>query len=368
MKALRDSPHSQTRVDIAKKISDFFNSGFFDRNEERLSTEILRLLAKDTETRIRMILAENLKTNARMPHDIALTLAEDIEEVSTPILEFSKVLTEDDLMAVIKSTEEIRRLLAIASREHVTENISMALIEKEQEAVTHRIIKNKGAEIPKQGYEKIIDDFSTNEKMMETLVHFGKLPISISERLIDMVSDSLKKELELKYHLSTQDIDDIVLDTKEDSLLEMLASEKGTLEAQELVKQLERSHKLTNSIVLRALCRGHLDFFEAGIAKLAGIPATNAHQLLRSGANKAFEALYKKAGIPDNTGHAMFQVLALVIEEEKNGTLRGEGYVERMTERLHDEHHNDETAPVMQYVIALIKGAKKSLHKDVQVG
>jgi uncharacterized protein (DUF2336 family) len=362
MKALKTSPNAESRKTIAQKIAEFFNKGMFDKSEELVSTEILRLLAKDTEVRIRQILSENLKKNSRLAHDIALTLAQDIATVSNPMLEFSTVLTEDDLIAIVESTEEAQRLLAIARRAQVPENLSMALIDKHQGEVTQQIVTNEGAVISKEGYEHIIEDFADDEKMLENLVHYGKLPLSVSEKLIGMVSDSLRQELEDKYHLNSQDIDDIVADTMEDSLLEMLASEGGTMQAKDLAKHLDRNDKLTNSIILRGLCHGHLDFFEAGIAELSGIPYENAHQLIHGGTEKAFEALYHKAGIPEQTAKGMYQVLGIILQEEKAHTLRDEAFNERVTAKLKNGYYPD-IAPIMQYIIALVETGKKKGRK-----
>ena len=65
--------------------------------------ETLEILARDQLTRVRQILAEALKDVADAPPDIIKGLALDEElVVSGPVLEFSPVLTDDDLLEIIE--------------------------------------------------------------------------------------------------------------------------------------------------------------------------------------------------------------------------------------------------------------------------
>ena len=58
-------------------------------------------MIKDAEVRVREALAQNLKENPDLPHDVALSLAQDVDQVALPILQFSDVLTDDDLIEII---------------------------------------------------------------------------------------------------------------------------------------------------------------------------------------------------------------------------------------------------------------------------
>ncbi|NEU34803.1 hypothetical protein GN156_29540, partial [bacterium LRH843] len=86
----------ETRCEVADNISRSIDSGVFDGSELDVATEIIRLLAKDAELRVRETLANSLKHSSALPHDVALLMAQDVEEVSLPILEYSNVLSEED--------------------------------------------------------------------------------------------------------------------------------------------------------------------------------------------------------------------------------------------------------------------------------
>ena len=91
VEALKKSPMPEVRKTIAEKLSQYFNAGIFHDEEENVACDIIRLMAKDTEVRVRKALSETLKHNPKLPHDVALGLASDELEVAIPILEFSSV-------------------------------------------------------------------------------------------------------------------------------------------------------------------------------------------------------------------------------------------------------------------------------------
>ena len=69
---LKKSPMPEVRRTIALKVAEYFNNGVFDGNELQIASDIIRLMAKDAEVRVRKALADTLKNNPELPHDIAL--------------------------------------------------------------------------------------------------------------------------------------------------------------------------------------------------------------------------------------------------------------------------------------------------------
>jgi len=62
----------------------------------------------------------------------------------------------------------------------------------------------------------------------------------------------------------------------------------------ELIDQLHANHRLTPTLIFRALCMGDTTFFEAALAKLADIPIANAYRLIHDRGGKGLEALFEK--------------------------------------------------------------------------
>ena len=62
--------------------------------------------------------------------DVVLALARDVKEVSLPVLEYSQVLTEADLVELVDTSREIARCVAISKRRSVPESVSFSRYSK----------------------------------------------------------------------------------------------------------------------------------------------------------------------------------------------------------------------------------------------
>src|SRR5438132_180502 len=114
VRKLTEEPSSEVRGMLAAKIAMDYRASHFSANEADIAGDIFRILLKDTEKRVRMALAEELAHCPQVPHDIVLSLANDEAEIAVHVLEYSNVLTEDDLIAIVESTQEVLKLCAIA--------------------------------------------------------------------------------------------------------------------------------------------------------------------------------------------------------------------------------------------------------------
>ncbi len=346
----------ENRERLVKRICDQYGDHVFEANERKIVDEILGILSQDVEKTIRQLLAENLNQNEDLPRDIALKLASDeVNEVSTPILQFSKALTDLDLDMLITSTSEVAKLEAIASRDNLSEKLSDSLVEKEVESVNQTLINNKTASISDQAVDKILDKFHSSEPLMQSLINRGGLSIGLAERMVSLVSDELQKQIVEKYDVKPSVAKQTVASAREEMTLGMVSknmSPEGTID---LVNHLFSSGKLSHSIVLRALCRGDIVFFETGMAKLAGIPVSNAKKLVRQGDPRGFSALFHAASMPPTMLEATETLLRIVIEDMEK-IKKSSNSSQHLIERIVDNGY-DKKVPNMSYFMALIGNA-----------
>lgn len=312
---LQQDPSSETRLEIAHKVCTIYNDREnlrynLSASEIKLSEEVLRLLARDAEHRVRMLLAQQLKENSYIPHDIALKLAHDLEDVAAPMLEFSMVLTEYDLMEIIKSTHEAFIHQAIARRESVSSNLSHDLLYTRQEQTINTLLSNEGAYIDARDLEWVAAQFRQCDDIMQALVMRGDLPLTLAERMVSLVSDVLRQKLVAHYGLSMRAAEDLAQGTREWALLELVGVRRESYSLTELIDTLFKQKKLSSSLVLRALCLGDLDFFTAALAKRARISPENAEKLIFDISGLGFQALYAQARMP----HSLAQAVALILK------------------------------------------------------
>ncbi len=327
-------PSAAQRSRIAEKICIGFNSGQFSDNEIRLATDIFRLLLKDTEVKVRRVLADQLKENMRVPHDIIWTLANDKPDVSIPVLQYSFVLSEEDLVALVKATKQVAKLRAVAMRQSISKPLSKALIDKGEREVTQIVVGNKAAHIDEEALEAVLDAYSDEHGILEELVYRGGLPYAFAERLFYKVSGNLRKQLTKKYRLNKTAVDDATTHAKETVTLQFLAPWMSQQDITSLVAEMDHSGRLTDSVMIRSLCIGDVRFFETSIARRVGIGVSNARILVADPGPLGFKALYASAKLPENFFECVKTLLKLAQEETQFGQYQSNDYCNRMVARI----------------------------------
>lgn len=338
VQALARDPSPANRAATAAKIAGRFNDsvagGGLSAREVALAEEIFRLMVRDAEVRVREALAANLKSNPRLPHDVAVALAKDVDSVAVPMLTASEVLTPDDLIQIVASHGSSVRLEAIAGRRDVDERVSAALVDAGNETAVAKLLSNPGAALNEPTLHKVVDRFGDSEAVQAPLVARDVLPVTIAERLVVCVADHLRAHLLAKHNISPDLAMDLVLHSRERATVG-LAFGVSEESLQALARQLGEKQRLTASLVLRAVCMGNLRFFEHAVATLARVPVANARLLIHDRGGLGFKTVWAKAGLPAAFFPAVRAALDVVEQTELDGlVLDPERYSRRIIERI----------------------------------
>jgi len=298
VKRLIANPDGETRADTAAKVADAFETGALSDAERTLAEQIFRVLARDAEVKVRAALSSHLKASDQLPHDVAMQLAKDVEQVSLPVLEFSKVLTDEDLVQIVRSAGAEKQT-AVAKRSTVSNVVANALIDHgKTPTVVAALAANKGADLGEGEVKKILDRHGADVGVTNSLAMRPNLPLAVSERLVAMVSASLQEYLVKKHDMTDEMATDLVLQARERATISLLPAGAETTDVIQFTKQLARHGRLTPSLVLRALCSGDIAFFEASLATLSGVPVVNARQLIHDPGPLGLQSVYQYAHLP----------------------------------------------------------------------
>ena len=323
------NPSGDVRAEIAEKIAG--QHPHLSDKERKLAEDVFRLMVRDAEVRVRQALSRQLKDSPLVPHDVAVALARDVEAVALPILQFSDVLTDEDLLEIVKSQSPDKQV-AVAKRSHVSATVADALVESHNETVVATLVSNEGAELTETTLKRVVDEFAESDAIGERLVARHSLPVTVAERLMAKVSENLREKLAARQDLSPEAVASLLIPAREMAVLGLTDSGTDVLK---LVDHLHRNGRLTPSIILRAVCMGDMVFFEAAIAKLARIKLENARTLIHDAGKRGFEALFEKAGLPNVFFRAMRAAIDVSYEMEYDGGPHDrERFSRRMIERI----------------------------------
>jgi uncharacterized protein (DUF2336 family) len=296
VRLLMQDPSPENRWRTAESVARQFGSGRLSEGERRLAEEIFRLLMKDAEVRVRESLSRQLRECPTVPHDVALSLARDVDSVALPMLVSSEVLTDDDLVAIVRSSGAAKQL-AVASRPAVSEVVSEALVDTGDETVVTGLVANPRARMDEAAMQRVVDAFGDRDAIGVKLLDRGDLPITVVERLVARASESLRQELLRRCSAPEAMATEVLLHARERTMLGLLGDNVPENDVEALVTQLDAHGRLTSSIVIRALCMGDLAFFESAMARLARIGIVNARTLIYDAGPLGLKAVFEKAGL-----------------------------------------------------------------------
>lgn len=355
---LLSDPTPENRATAAKKVSEQFSSGKLTDEERVIAEDIFKVMVKDVEVRVREALSESLKDSGDVPHDVALALANDVSEVALPMLEFSEVLTDDDLKSLVQSRESDSQQ-AIARRENVSADLAETIVDSSKdEDVVAALVSNEGADLQEKVMDKVIDKYGESEKVNTPLAERGELPIGIAERLVNLVSEKVRDHLVTHHEMSPDMVMDLFFSARERATVSLISDNKNSMDVQALVDQLHENGRLTETLVFRALCMGDVVFFEAALAKLSNIPVSNAYKLIHDRGSLGLEAIFKESGLSPNLLPLIMVALDVVDEMNVCASEDPERFKSRMVERLltHCEDSMD-TESLDYFITKIAQGA-----------
>ncbi len=289
------------RHHLANKIEDLLPELDADAQAQAHDylVEVIEALAQDQATRVRQIVAETLKDVASAPNHVIQRLARDAEEVvACPVLEFSPLLSDQDLLEIIDSGSASGKLSAISRRQGVGELVTDAIVATEDEGAITALLKNGGAQIREDTLDGLLDAAMEVSAWHEPLVRRPQLSRNMARKLASFVAASLLDLLEARKDLDRKTKRAVAKEVKrrlqdaEDKEDPGSAGETPEQRAQQLFDNGE----LTDEALVRALNGGNRDLVRHGLALRASLPLSLIDHILSAHSAKGVTALAWKAG------------------------------------------------------------------------
>jgi len=208
----------EVRQELARKIArmlpDLEEAEVTKIREQAIT--ILETLASDQLPQVRRIVSEELKTFDCVPKHIIMRLAaDDLLEVCAPILEYSPLLSTEDLKEIIAATTVDGALTAIAKRSHVDEDTSEAITSSLDIPAVAALLANKNAQIREETLDAIIDQATEIELLHPPLVSCANLSMRAIKRIAGFVASSLVSQMISSYDLDQDVAEDLLSRVRE---------------------------------------------------------------------------------------------------------------------------------------------------------
>jgi hypothetical protein len=169
-RVLNGEDNQSEREQLFRNMAQLFSyvSDRCDDDQVAQYDEVLCQLAELVEVEARAHVAKLLAPLDRAPGTVVVKLAHDDIEVARPLLEFSTVLSDDDLIDIVASQSEAHRV-AIAGRATLNERVGEAIVEHGETASVVRLVRNSNAELDRATLEKLVERASRDAEIAADL-------------------------------------------------------------------------------------------------------------------------------------------------------------------------------------------------------
>ncbi|OAN51108.1 hypothetical protein A6A04_16925 [Paramagnetospirillum marisnigri] len=292
------------RRDLASKISRLA-PGLTAHEQDRLrrvSYEALEVLARDQIPKVRQILAEALKDVANAPPDVIRRLARDAElVVAGPVLQYSPLLSDEDLLEIIGANPIPGALAAISRRSVVNTRVCDAIAATEDIDAIAVLLSNSSAQIREETLDRLADRAADIEAWHKPLAERPQLSPKTAQKLARFIAASLLQSLAARQDLGEETAAAVaaVVARRIDEI-EGAAEPKGVSDEAALVakvRNLKTTGQLTETAVEAALSSNDAKFVIAALAELAGLPQRVIRKVVETQSAKGVVAICWKAGL-----------------------------------------------------------------------
>ena len=324
----------EARANAAHKICRRIDTAKLSPKDRENADQIMRILAEDAAALVRRTLAVTLRSSPNLPRDLAVRLSRDIESVATPILKHSPKLSEDDLIELLLASSPEKQV-AIAERDSVPEAVVEVIAEHGNKEAVEAAALNEGASFSDRAYETTLTRFEEDDDIKSAIISRDTIPIHIAEKMVSLVTGELFDRLVNDHELPPQLAIEIASGARERATLDLVEQAGKTSDPGQFVQQLNLSGRMTPSLIMRAMCLGHMNFVEWAFAELAGVPHSKAWLMIHDAGNLGLKTIFERAGLPNG----MFPAFKLAIEVFHENTMDGGEadlirFRKRMTERV----------------------------------
>ena len=270
------------RAELTSAVCELLQMDLSPRESE-LVADVLIGLMRQAERDLRCALSERLSVMSNVPLRLALQLANDDIDVAGSVLSKSVVLSDLDLIYIIKAKGE-DHWRSIAKREAMSDQIINILVDTGEQGTVKNLLENKKITLTEYAIDVAADMAQNDEVLAKPLLQREEVTADIAKRLYQHVGEALKSYIVKAYDL---EIDGSITSMVDEVILEFVDSADEAVDiapSTSMVKAAQRYKEkeiLTLKMMLGSLRRGQISAFVAQFSQYTGMSPETVSTILK---------------------------------------------------------------------------------------
>jgi uncharacterized protein (DUF2336 family) len=342
------------RAVMATRLGERYGSHNDSETDIKVANELIAEILRDAALQVRQALVETLKKNPRAPREAVLALAHDHDAVAMPVLRYSEILTENDILEILQDTDSMGKLTAVAGREGLPARVSEVLCERGDATVVSTLFDNGSATITERAYERAIERVGRDDAVQMALTRRPAVPLAVLDRISVMLTDRVRTQLVSQHGVSIDAAMSLMINVQQ-RMTVGLSSGMDDDAVMRLMRDLYDNGRLSDAMIIRALCMANIQFVEHALAVRGLIGVKKVREALWSRNPTHIQMVLKGAALSEKWASFVTQVLNLLHDSAVDmGQLELSAYKARIIERILSicaDHDADFAAEDLDYLL-----------------
>tara|TARA_R110002167_G_scaffold18526_5_gene69283 strand:+ start:3267 stop:4361 length:1095 start_codon:yes stop_codon:yes gene_type:complete len=320
--AMAEDGSSENRRKLLRELTEsFFGAPTRTAVEDSLYDAVLVSLTADMDLAVRTELAARFAAASDAPVSLIRRLANDEAAVAGAVLRASPVLTDEDLLSVVR-THGQEHLRAVSVRPSVSEAVSDVIVERGDDVTLGALLRNDGARLSRTASEAAVERAKVNPDLHEATVARSALPADLLNDMYFVVEARLRQQI-LEQNAQ---MDPALLESALAAGRARVATDDGALpadynESLAYVGELKAAGQLTPQVLARFLRSGGQTAFLIALSQLADIDFHTASQIVERRDLDALAVVCRSADLD----RALFLTYAVVLLND-DGSAMGKAH------------------------------------------
>lgn len=297
--ALAEDGRPAARSELAGVVTALLDVPLSGREQEMLA-DVLIALMRQAEYDLRRALSERMAVLENVPLRLVLFMANDEIEIARPVLRNSLVLSDVDLIYIIKS-QGPEYWQTIAAREVLSASVVDALADTRDVETAVVLAGNDRATLTEYALQILSAMAQTHEEVAKPLLAREELPIAIARELYAHVGTQLKAQIRAFFGEEAT----VPLNKVFDDVLVEFAdigayARSEFFPSKTMIEAADRyamAGLLNMNLVMDTIRRGQVPSFIALFAKYSGLPMSRIHDMLLQACPKGMAIACRAFGV-----------------------------------------------------------------------
>lgn len=309
----RDNTPS-ARAELTNVVTELLERKL-EYKEQELISDVLISLLRQAEKDLRAAISERLAVMDNMPLRIVLHIANDEIDVAAPMLQYSQMLSDLDLVYLIKG-QDAGHWQFIARRAGLSDRVIDLLADTKDIDTAVALARNDAIRLTEHAFNVLGGMAESSEAVGRPLLMRADMPEALARKLYACVGEELRRYI--RDYFGVQDekvlnaVDDVTFEFTDHVIQRRFIPGPETMEA---VRSYAQAGRLTPKMMMETLTRGQYATFIAMLSQFTGQSLEHIHDMLADPSGRML-AVTCKAYSLDKTDLSRFYMMTQRLRTE----------------------------------------------------